>query len=85
MQPGPPLPASSKPQLRHSKVGDVLPIVVAMQLLYFVPGVVIAAFAGVLWLTEYRGQLLHMRPPSPARTPADQTPATRSRRGLSHV
>jgi hypothetical protein len=43
------------------KVGEVLPTVLAMQLLYFVPGVVVVALAGSLWRWEYRHHV-HFRP-----------------------
>jgi hypothetical protein len=45
----------------NSKVGDVLPIVLGMQLLYFVPGLAIFGLAGYLWMREYRSQHFHLR------------------------
>jgi hypothetical protein len=35
---------------------DVLPMVLGMQLLYFVPGVLTFALAGYLWTREYRNR-----------------------------
>jgi hypothetical protein len=42
-----------------SKIGSVLPMVVAMQVLYFVPGLAIVGLAGFVWLVEYRGRRVH--------------------------
>jgi hypothetical protein len=39
-----------------TRVGAVLPTVLAMQLLYFVPGVAIFGLAALLWKWEYRHQ-----------------------------
>jgi ABC-type Fe3+-siderophore transport system permease subunit len=44
-----------------SKVGNVLPTVVGMQLLWFVPGLVVFGLAGYLWMREYRSQHFHLR------------------------
>ena len=45
-----------------SKVGDALPIVLVMQILYFVPGLAIVGLAGSLWMREYRAHHVHVRP-----------------------
>jgi hypothetical protein len=44
-----------------SKVGNVLPSVLELQLLYFVLGLAIFGLAGSLWMREYRSQHFHLR------------------------
>ncbi len=60
-----------------SKVGDVLPTVLAMQLLYFLPGLAIVGMAGFLWMREYRSQQSHPIPVWGAGAPANRATATR--------
>jgi hypothetical protein len=43
-----------------SKVGDVLPTVLALQLFYFVLGLALFGLAGFLWIREYRSQHFHL-------------------------
>ncbi len=60
-----------------SKVGsDVLPVVLGMQLLYYVPGVLIFALAGFLWTSEYRSQGLPRTPGLPAGITVEHPAAT---------
>jgi hypothetical protein len=44
-----------------SKVGNVLPTVVGMQLLWLVPGLAVFGLAGYLWMREYRSQHYHIK------------------------
>jgi hypothetical protein len=44
-----------------SKVGNVLPSVLELQLLYFVLGLAIFGLAVSLWMREYRSQHFHLR------------------------
>ena len=44
-----------------SKVGNALPTVLELQLLYFVLGLAIFGLAGFLWMREYRSQHYHIR------------------------
>ena len=44
-----------------SKVGNVLPTVLGLQLLYFVLGLAVFGLAGFLWMREYRSQHFHLR------------------------
>ena len=44
-----------------SKVGDAFPIVLALQLFYFVLGLALFGLAGFLWIREYRARHLHPR------------------------
>jgi len=44
-----------------SKVGNVLPSVFELQLLYFVLGLAVFGLAGSLWMREYRSQHFHPR------------------------
>lgn len=44
-----------------SKVGNVLPMVLALQLFYFALGLAILGLAGFLWTREYPGQHFHLR------------------------
>ncbi len=43
-----------------SKVGNGLPIVLGVQLIWFVPGLAIFGLAGYLWMKEYRNQHFHV-------------------------
>lgn len=43
-----------------SKVGDALPTVLGLQLLYFVLGLAVFGLAGFLWMREYRSQHFHL-------------------------
>ncbi len=44
-----------------SKVGNVLPMMLVPQLLYFVLGLAVFGLAGSLWMREYRSQHFHTR------------------------
>src|SRR6266516_4687993 len=44
-----------------SKVGNVLPMMLVPQLLYFVLGLAVFGLAGSLWMREYRSQHFHPR------------------------
>jgi hypothetical protein len=44
-----------------SKVGNALPTVLGIQLLYFLLGLAIFGLAGFLWMREYRSQHYHIR------------------------
>jgi hypothetical protein len=44
-----------------SKVGNVLPTVLGLQLLYFVLGLAVFGLAGFLWTRDYRRQHFHLR------------------------
>jgi hypothetical protein len=44
-----------------SKVGNALPTVLGVQLLYFVLGLAVFGLAGSLWMREYRRQHFHLR------------------------
>jgi hypothetical protein len=56
---------------------DVLPMVLGMQILYFVPGLGIFALAGFLWMNEYRSPGKAPKSAWPAGTAADHLAATR--------
>jgi hypothetical protein len=59
-----------------SKVGNVLPMVLAMQLLYLVPGLAIVALASFLWMSEFRSRSVDFRPAKRSSLPTDRAPAT---------
>jgi hypothetical protein len=44
-----------------SKVGDALPMVLGLQLFYFVLGLTVFGLAGSLWMKEYHRQPFHLR------------------------
>ena len=44
-----------------SKVGNALPTVLELQLLFFVLGLAVFGLAGFLWMREYRSQHFHLR------------------------
>jgi hypothetical protein len=43
-----------------SKVGNALPMVLGLQLFYFVLGLAVFGLAGYLWMREYRSQHFHL-------------------------
>ncbi|HXZ05068.1 MAG TPA: hypothetical protein VEH81_09545 [Ktedonobacteraceae bacterium] len=49
-----------------SKVGNVFPMVLGLQLFYFVLGLAVFGLAGYLWMREYRSQHFHLGPASHA-------------------
>ena len=59
------------------KVGDVLPTVIGMQLLYLVPGLVILGLAGSLWMREYGDRHIHLSRAWRVGLPGERAVATR--------
>jgi hypothetical protein len=47
--------------IMDSKVGNVLPNVLELQLLFGVPALAVFGLAGYLWMREYRSQHFHLR------------------------